>query len=61
MEVTIQVPKDIAHQIQEKWGQDIPAMSWKAWRWNVSGSETLGNRNFDGSWVLRPGLRSTRF
>jgi Uncharacterised protein family (UPF0175) len=24
MEVTIQVPEDIAHHLQEKWGQDIP-------------------------------------
>jgi hypothetical protein len=24
MEVTIQVPEDIAHRLQEKWGQDIP-------------------------------------
>jgi hypothetical protein len=24
MEVTIQVPEDIAHRLREKWGQDIP-------------------------------------
>jgi hypothetical protein len=24
MEVTIQVPEDITHHLQEKWGQDIP-------------------------------------
>jgi Uncharacterised protein family (UPF0175) len=24
MEVTIQVPEDIAHHLQAKWGQDIP-------------------------------------
>ena len=24
MEVTIQVPEDIAHRLQDKWGQDIP-------------------------------------